>query len=306
MGTLIINKFLQMEILRKTQIYGALKLEAKSDDETIVYLYESRELIKSEIFGGIKLFNQTLKVNGNEQNFVAIKLIDDSKSSVSLVNLLLDIIDEKLVTNAKVRIAIENAISEFQAFLRKRSDFNESKLKGLIGELKVLLQLLDLRKPVYGWVGAQGEAVDFIYNDIQIEVKSVDNLSKPIQISNLEQLANERVNLLVNSLSACENGEEGSFNLESLGNVILSRLKSNNEKEYWNKQLNQLGLIFDDLPLFVSEKYFKLNEQRVYNKSMELPYIGRDTNELSERIIDVKYTIDLNDLPFKKSINEVV
>ena len=295
-----------MEILRKTQIYGALKLEAKSDDETIVYLYESRELIKSEIFGGIKLFNQTLKVNGNEQNFVAIKLIDDSKSSVSLVNLLLDIIDEKLVTNAKVRIAIENAISEFQAFLRKRSDFNESKLKGLIGELKVLLQLLDLRKPVYGWVGAQGEAVDFIYNDIQIEVKSVDNLSKPIQISNLEQLANERVNLLVNSLSACENGEEGSFNLESLGNVILSRLKSNNEKEYWNKQLNQLGLIFDDLPLFVSEKYFKLNEQRVYNKSMELPYIGRDTNELSERIIDVKYTIDLNDLPFKKSINEVV
>lgn len=225
---------------------------------------------------------------------------------MSLVNLLLDIIDEKLVTNAKVRIAIENAISEFQAFLRKRSDFNESKLKGLIGELKVLLQLLDLRKPVYGWVGAQGEAVDFIYNDIQIEVKSVDNLSKPIQISNLEQLANERVNLLVNSLSACENGEEGSFNLESLGNVILSRLKSNNEKEYWNKQLNQLGLIFDDLPLFVSEKYFKLNEQRVYNKSMELPYIGRDTNELSERIIDVKYTIDLNDLPFKKSINEVV
>lgn len=294
-----------MEIIKKTQIYGALKLEAMSDG-AIVHLYESRELIKSEIFGGIKLFNQILKVNGEEQNFVAIRRNDDSKSTMSLVNLLIDIIDEKLITNAKVRIAIENAISEFQAFLRKRSDFNESKLKGLLGELKVLLQLLKSKKSVYGWVGAQGEAVDFTYDDIQIEVKSVENLSKPIQISNLEQLANERINLLVNDLSACERGEEGSFNLESLGSSILSELKSNNEKEYWNKQLNQLGLIFDDLPLYVSEKYFKLNEQRVYNKSMELPYISRDANELPERIVDVKYTIDLNDLPFKKSINEVV
>lgn len=294
-----------MEIINKTQIYGALKLEAKSGESTI-YLYESRELIRSEVFGGIKLFNQDLEINGVKQNFVTIQLNDDSKSSMSLVNLLIDIIDEKLVVNARVRIAIENAISEFQAFLRKRSNFNESKLKGLIGELLVLHQLLERNKSVFGWVGAQGEPVDFIYDDIQIEVKSVENLSKPVQISSLEQLANERINLLVNQLSACERGEAGSFNLTDLGNSILSILESNDEKEYWNKQLNQLGLIFDDLPLFVSEKYFNLNEQRVYNKSMELPHIGRVANELSERIIDIKYTIDLNDLPFKKSINEVV
>lgn len=294
-----------MEIINKTQIYGALKIEAKSG-ETTVYLYESRELIRSEVFGGIKLYNQDLEINGIRQNFVTIQLNDDSKSSMSLVNLLIDIIDEKLVVNAKVRIAIENAISEFQAFLRKRSNFNESKLKGLIGELHVLHQLLERNKSVFGWVGAQGEPVDFIYDDIQIEVKSVENLSKPVHISSLEQLANERINLLVNQLSACEQGEAGSINLTGLGNSILSKLQSNDEKEYWNKQLNLLGLIFDDLPSFVSDKYFKLNEQRVYNKSMELPNVGRAANELSDRIIDVKYTIDLNDLSFKKSINEVV
>jgi len=294
-----------MEIINKTQIYGMIKLEARVDDD-IVYLYESRELIRSEVFGGIKLFNQTIEVNGTKENFVSIQLNDDSISTMSLLKLLIDIIDKKLITNANVRIAIETAISEFQAFLQKRSAFNESKLKGLIGELKVLCQLLDLRKSVYGWIGAQGESVDFVYDDIQIEVKSVENISKPINISSLEQLAYDKINLLVNSLSACEMGEEGSFNLEDLGNVILSRLNSNDEKEYWNKQLNELGLIFDDLPPFVSGKYFKLNEQRVYNKSMELPTVDRDSNSLSERIIDVKYTIDLNDLPYKKSIDEVV
>lgn len=294
-----------MEIISKTQIYGMIKLEARVDDD-IVYLYESRELIRSEVFGGIKLFNQTIEVNGTKENFVSIQLNDDSISTMSLLKLLIDIIDKKLITNANVRIAIETAISEFQAFLQKRSAFNESKLKGLIGELKVLCQLLDLRKSVYGWIGAQGESVDFVFDDIQIEVKSVENISKPINISSLEQLAYDKINLLVNSLSACEMGEEGSFNLEDLGNVILSRLNSNDEKEYWNKQLNELGLIFDDLPPFVSGKYFKLNEQRVYNKSMELPTVDRDSNSLSERIIDVKYTIDLNDLPYKKSIDEVV
>lgn len=294
-----------MEIIRKTQIYGMIKLEAKVDDD-IVYLYESPELIKSEVFGGIKLFNQTIELNGTKENFVSIQLNDDSISTISLLKLLMDIIDKKLITDANVRIAIETAISEFQAFLQKRSAFNESKLKGLIGELKVLHQLLDLSKSVYGWIGAQGESVDFVYDDIQIEVKSVENISKPINISSLEQLAYEKINLLVNNLSACEMGEEGSFNLEELGNVILSRLNSNDEKEYWNKQLNELGLIFDDLPPFVLGKYFKLNEQRVYNKSMELPTVDRDSNSLSERIIDVKYTIDLNELPFKKSIDEVV
>jgi hypothetical protein len=294
-----------MDIIKKTQIYGALKLEATTDDN-IVYLYESRELIKSEVFGGIKLFNQNLEVNGIEENFIAIQLIDDSISSISLLHLLIDIVDKKLIINAKVRIAVETAISEFQAFLQKRSAFNESKLKGLIGELKVLHQLLDLSKSVYGWIGAQGESVDFVFDDIQIEVKSVENMSKSINISSLEQLAYEKINLLVNSLSACEKEEEGSFNLKDLGNVILSKLKSNDEKEYWNKQLNELGLIFEDLPLFVIGKYFKLNEQRVYNKSLGLPSISRDSNSLSERIIDVKYTIDLNDLPFKNSINEVV
>lgn len=294
-----------MEIIKKTQIYGALKLEAKFGHE-IVYLYESHELIKSEVFGGIKLFNQNLEVNGTKENFVAIQLIDDSISSKSLLDLLINIIDNKLITNAKVRIAVETAISEFQAFLQKRSAFNESKLKGLIGELKVLVQLLNLGKPVYGWIGAQGESVDFIYDDIQIEVKSVENISKPINISSLEQLANENINLLVNSLMACEKGEQGSFNLQDLGNEIMLKLKSKDEKEYWNKQLNQLGLIFDDLPSFVSGRFFKLNEQRIYNKSMELPFIDRGNNLLSQRIIDVKYTIDLNELPYKKSINEVV
>lgn len=294
-----------MEIIKKTQIYGALKLEAKADDK-LVYLYESRELIRSEVFGGIKLFNQGIEVNETKENFVAIQLNDDSTSTISLLELLIDIIDKKLITNANVRIAIETAISEFQAFLQKRSAFNESKLKGLIGELKVLHQLLELNKTVYGWIGAQGEPIDFVYDDVQIEVKSVENISKPINISSLEQLSNDRINLLVNGLSACEKGEEGSFNLEDLGKVILSMLNSNEEKEYWSKQLNELGLIFEDLPSFVIGKYFKLNEQRVYNKSMELPWVGRDSNSLSERIIDMTYTIDLNDLPFKNSINEVV
>lgn len=294
-----------MEIIKKTQIYGALKLEARFDDK-LVYLYESRELIRSEVFGGIKLFNREIEVNGTKENFVGIELNDDSISTVSLMELLIDIIDNKLITNVNVRIAIETAIAEFQAFLQKRASFNESKLKGLVGELIVLQQLLDLNKTVYGWIGAQGEPIDFVYDDIQIEVKSVENISKPVSVSSLEQLSNERINLLVNNLSPCERGEDGSFNLEDIGNMVLSKLNSNDEKEYWSKQLNELGLIFNDLPPFIVGKHYKLKEQRVYNKSMELPWIDRDSNSLSERIIEVKYTIDLNDLPYKNSINEVV
>ena len=107
-----------MEIIKKTQIYGALKLEARSDDK-LVYLYESRELIRSEVFGGIKLFNCEVEVNGTKVNFVAIELNDDSISTVSLMELLIDTIDNKLITNVNVRIAIETAIAEFQAFLQK-------------------------------------------------------------------------------------------------------------------------------------------------------------------------------------------
>lgn len=294
-----------MEIVKKSQIYGVIKLEARIDDK-VVFLYESPESVRPEVFGGIKLYNQSVELDGAEVNFVAIVLMDDSKSSTYMLSLLIDIIDEKLMVIAKSRIAIDMAISDFRAFLQKRSSFNESQLKGLIGELIILDQLLERKKSVYGWVGAQGEPVDFVYEDMHFEIKSVENISKPISISSLEQLAHERINLVVNSLSACEKREADSINLVELGELILVKLESLDEKEYWYKQLNELGLIFNDLPRFVKDRYFKLNEQRIYSKTLDLPWVGRELNSLSDRIIDVKYSIDLNELSYKKSLNEVV
>lgn len=292
-------------VLKETiQIYGVVKLTAEEENNA-VFFYESSESINSKIFGGMRISNEKIKIDDDLLNFIKISLNDYSDSSKSLFNLFISIVDKKIGVIVNTRIAIEQSISEIERFISRKKDFNESKLKGLIGELIVLDDFLSNGRSIQGWVGSQGEPVDFVYEDLHAEVKSVTTLTNHINISSLEQLENENIVLVVNELKTCEKGSDDSVNLITLGESIISKLVGIDQREYWDAQLRELGLIFEDLPDFVKDKYYRLNDQRFYDKSIGLPYLSRTQNGLSNRIVQASYLIDLNDLDFKKNFNEV-
>jgi len=294
-----------MEIVEKIQIYGALKLIALKDDKT-VYLYENKDEINPVVFGGMKVSNLELIINGVKINFSVLELNDSSKESMEILKLLVSIVDENLKYFAKPIIAIERAISSLQAFISKREKLNENVVKGIIGELFILKKFINSGKQVFGWLGAQMEPVDFIYDNLHVEVKSVVSYSKPIVINGFDQLLNDNIILAVNEIKTCQKKDEESVNLSFVIDHTLSLLHASDEISYFKEQIFNLGLVAGDIPKHLDSKYYKIVETRFFRKSNGLPFISRDENNINERIVDVSYAIDINGLTFSLDFNELV
>lgn len=293
-----------MEIQEKIQIYGALKLIALKDDSRI-YLYENKDVISPVVFGGMKLSNIELLINGIKQNFTVLELNDSSVESREILNLLVSIVDENLKSVAKPLIAIERAISSMQAFISKREKLNDNVIKGLIGELFILKKFLRAQRSIFGWVGAQMEPVDFIFDDLHVEVKSVVSYSKPIVINGFEQLINDNILLAVNQIKTCRFNDEGSINLSGIIEEVITMIKEAEGVSYFKEQIFNLGLVAGDIPRHVDSKYFRIDETRLFRKADGLPFISRDDNSIDDRIVDIKYAIDLNGLNYSLDLNEL-
>ena len=111
----------------------------------------------------------------------------------------------------------------------RTTGLSESEIRGLIGELLVLEQLIASRGAsvaVKSWVGPNGAPQDFDGGGVLLEVKACQGGSTSVAISSLEQLSSlvAPIFLIVVSISVANEEQPGAFNLSGLVARIRSTL----------------------------------------------------------------------------------
>lgn len=129
------------------------------------------------------------------------------------------------VPDAKAGEAFMDRIARWRRLLdRGPTDLSSSTIRGLIGELTVLLDIvlpsLPPREAVASWTGPCGTPQDFtLPSGLRLEVKAIDAHSETVRINGLEQLdlGGDPLKLMIVRLEATAAGAPGAV---TLGTVI--------------------------------------------------------------------------------------
>lgn len=139
---------------------------------------------------GLLLLDIVLLTKGKPVRFVDMTCRDAGLEDVfrDLVSSILKRIGEK----ASVSDAVEGAVREYRALLKRRTQSAATleKVLGLLGELYVLNQLLDIAPAAEStWMGPSGARHDFRRAEMAMEVKtSIRSQTSTVEISGLQQL----------------------------------------------------------------------------------------------------------------------
>ena len=171
-----------------------------------------------------------------------------------------------------------------------------SKLRGLLGELIILLKLFPIKgigESVRSWVGPDKAPQDFSFADRLIEVKAKTPSSNSVSISSVEQL--DPVDaipliLAVVTLSQLQDSLQGGISPDDLVNDVRERVASDaiaaTELEFKLRACN-----YYPRPYYSSVK-FRLVAIRYYGVTDVFPKMRR--SDLARGILDATYELDLS------------
>lgn len=173
---------------------------------------------------------------------------------------------------------------------------DESRLRGLIGELLFLNELLITYGEVESlrsWLGPLGADQDFRFSDRWFEVKTVRPGAQKIIISSVEQLeySSYEGELVVIQLDNTSANEPNSFTPIDLAQQIRQKLKDSCALELFNSILEGYGFFLINE---YNQYYFSLRQIRRFRVSNGFPTIRR--NDLDVGILNAKYEINLSSL----------
>ncbi|MGL6121400.1 MAG: PD-(D/E)XK motif protein [Fusobacteriaceae bacterium] len=197
---------------------------------------------------------------------------------------------EKTISEELISSEIYNRIIQWKDLLQgnmKKILSTEEQI-GLFGELLTLKQvILENEKNIDSWRGPEKDIQDFLCSNCAIEVKScLSSKNKIITISSKNQLETEKKHLFI--IQYCLTIQKEGINLNELVLSTLNLLYSDIDKVSFFKKLLELGYSFDEKNyhsfIVDSENYFEVTEN----------FPKLNSKDLDQRIIEVKYKIDLN------------
>jgi hypothetical protein len=174
---------------------------------------------------------------------------------------------------------------------------DESRRKGLLGELLFLHERIEEGKPVLtviqGWVGADGADQDFIYKDGWHEVKSVGVSSSSVAISSLEQLdCDDEGELVIMRIDKAAPDKAGALSLNDAVRQICSKLTDTSDAmDLFSSKLNAYGYI--DLKEYSEQKYYCSGSQR-YSVNDTFPKLLRQ--KVPPQVETLNYELSLPSL----------
>lgn len=128
--------------------------------------------------------------SGAIEHFIRIDCMSDELHAV--FDKLIERVIQRLVQGSTAADACRDAVREFRRLLaRSRGDLPaEEVIIGLIGELHLLLQLVEIEPNHWrSWIGVRGTNVDFSFADVDIECKTGRSSDAPrITVHGLDQL----------------------------------------------------------------------------------------------------------------------
>jgi hypothetical protein len=241
-------------------------------------------------------------------NYILLELLDSYYNSlfndliISLYFKIKDISNSNESTNLFI-----STINKWASFLEnsKSSKLSKDIIKGLFGELVVLKVYLGesntdhVNDILKSWTGPYDANTDFVFEDLNVEVKSKNTNSSVIKISSEFQLddeAGKSLNLAVVSLDS-DHESKGTIGL--LHNEIRDLiLELNGDLSILGDALAQKNLFpsnlkdYDDYTF--QPVYMEVFDCDAVNEEKRFPRIKK--SELPEELKKVRYDMNLNSL----------
>ena len=169
--------------------------------------------------GGLEICRESrLGPTGELDHFIQISCISEELHPV--FDKLIERVIQRLVQGATPRDACRDAVREFRRLLaRSRGDLPaEEVIIGLIGELHLLLQLVEIDPNHWrSWIGLKGTNVDFSFAGADIECKTGRSSDAPrITVHGLDQLEPMNGHRLFLRHLAVEPNPSGSLHVPGL------------------------------------------------------------------------------------------
>ena len=157
------------------------------------------------------------------EHFIRIDCMSDELHAV--FDKLIERVIQRLVQGSTSADACRDAVREFRRLLaRSRGDLPaEEVIIGLIGELHLLLQLVEIDPHHWrSWIGVRGTNVDFSFAGVDIECKTGRSSDAPrITVHGLDQLEPMNGHLLFLRHLAVEPNPSGPLHVPGLIDMVL-------------------------------------------------------------------------------------
>jgi hypothetical protein len=263
--------------------------------------------VKSNFRGETKENLKTLY--NKKENCIVLELLDEYYYSlfndliISLFYKIKDIEDNKEYIYVFV-----STINKWAAFLAntRNNRLTEDVVKGLFGELTVLYEFLKTSSKLNidyilnSWQGPYDANTDFIFDDKNIEVKTKSMNSPEVKISSEYQLDDELGKSLELTVVSVEIDFNSTSTLESLINLIRSRIfELNGNLSILFEALAQKSLFSSNLKEY-NNYSFTLKQHDTFDCNLiidsEIVFPRLMKSQLPENIGGVKYSINLAEL----------
>ncbi len=263
--------------------------------------------VKSNFRGETKENLKTLY--NKKENCIVLELLDEYYYSlfndliISLFYKIKDIEDNKEYISVFV-----STINKWAAFLAntRNNRLTEDVVKGLFGELTVLYEFiktsskLNIDYILNSWQGPYDANTDFIFEDKNIEVKTKSMNSTEVKISSEYQLDDEPGKSLELTVVSVEIDFNSTSTLESLINLIRSRIfELNGNLSILFEALAQKSLFSSNLKEY-NNYSFTLKQHDTFDCDLIIDTEGvfprLMKSQLPENIGGVKYSINLAEL----------
>lgn len=181
---------------------------------------------------------------------------------------------------------------------KKTDSFSRDQVKGLIGELFYLKNLLlnselIIDDILLSWRGPYDEGHDFVFELTDYEIKTVESSKNSVRISSEFQLESEKGKELVLVVIFVNTDIENGLSLKSLINdiktIVLDKLGDNS---IFINALAQKGLTIGDLDQFEIYRYTPIEEISYDSSRENFPKLIRSS--IPEEINKISYNIRLN------------
>jgi len=179
--------------------------------------------------------------------------------------------------------------------LQKTGVMNESRRKGLIGELLFLEQRIEnMDSPlaaIQGWAGAESADQDFMYSDGWFEVKSIGVSAESVAISSIEQLDCKDIGeLIIMRIDKVALNRNGAFSLNDITYRLFNKLQNNsNAHDLLRTKLTAYGYM--DLQEYSEHKYYHSGTQR-YLVDESFPRLTRQLIPI--QVVSSRYELSIS------------
>ena len=232
--------------------------------------------------------------SGKVEHFIRVDCMSDELHAV--FDKLIERVIQRLVNGSTAADSCRDAIREFRRLLaRSRGDLpTEEVIIGLIGELHLLLQLVEIEpKHWRSWIGVRGTNVDFSFANVDIECKTGRSSDAPrITVHGLDQLEPMNEHRLFLRYLAVEPNPSGPLHVPGLIDMVLRHVV---DQEGFMDLITQTPYNPVQRELWEEQAYTPV-ASTIYSVNEAFPRIRPSTFEagqLPEAISSLRYDISL-------------